>query len=45
MKDCPTLHKLPLGVKSIRIGIGIGNAGPVFIWFQTDTKICSIAHH
>ncbi len=29
---------------SIGIGIGIGDTGPVFTWYQIDTKICSIAH-
>ena len=25
-------------------GIDIGNTGPVFTWYQIDTKFCSIAH-
>ena len=31
-------------VKSISIGIGINNTGPVLAWYWIDTKICSIAH-
>ncbi len=25
-------------------GIGIGDTGPVFIWYRIDTKLCSVAH-
>ena len=36
------VDQLLFKVKSI--GIGIGNTGPVFIWYRIDTKFCSIAH-
>ncbi len=31
-------------MRSIGIGIGISDTGPVFTWYRIDTKICSIAH-